>query len=105
LSRVGPLDYVFVKHRASCFYNTTLEVALRMHGVRTLIVAGVTTNYCVDATVRDAYARDFDIIVVRDACAALYEDLHEASLRNVDLYHGVTASVDDVARSLSTAAG
>jgi ureidoacrylate peracid hydrolase len=100
-ARLGSDDYVFTKHRASGFYATTLEVALRMRDIRLLIVCGVTTNYCVDSTVRDAYARDFDVIVARDCCAALYADLHEASLRNVDLYHGVTASLAEITQAIT----
>ena len=99
-SRIGPSDYVFVKHRASCFYDTTLEVALRMAGIQVFLVAGVTTNYCVDSTVRDAYARDLDVIVVEDCCAALHADLHSATLRNTSLYHGIVASKEEVKQVL-----
>ena len=89
-------DYVFAKHRASCFYNTTLEVALRMRGTRTLIIAGVTTNYCVDATIRDAYARDFDVVLVRDCCAARDLELHEATIRNTELFHGAVCTLSQL---------
>jgi ureidoacrylate peracid hydrolase len=97
-------DYVFPKHRASCFYNTTLEVALRMRGISTLMIAGVTTNYCVDSTIRDAYARDFDLVVVRDCVAARDHALHEATLRNVELFHGLVCSLDDISSTLFEAA-
>ncbi len=96
-------DYVFVKHRASCFYNTTLEVALRMRGISTLIIAGVTTNYCVDSTIRDAYARDFDLVVVRDCVAARDQALHNATLRNVELFHGLVCSLEDISHALPAA--
>ncbi len=85
---VMPEDDVFEKHRSSCFYNTTLEVKLRMRGMTTLIVCGVATNYCVESTIRDAYARDYDIVVVEDCVATLWEDLHRATLRNVELFYG-----------------
>jgi ureidoacrylate peracid hydrolase len=103
-SQVARDDYVVTKHRASCFYGTSLEVYLRMRGIRVLVVAGVTTNYCVDSTVRDAYARDLDVIVVGDCCAGLWPDLHEASLKNTALYHGVVASRADVAAALGVGA-
>jgi ureidoacrylate peracid hydrolase len=104
-ARLGSDDYVFVKHRASCFYASTLDVALRMRGIQLLVVCGVTTNYCVDSTVRDGYARDYDMIVVRDCCAALYPDLHDASLRNVDQYHGVTATLAEVSEAVARGSG
>jgi nicotinamidase-related amidase len=96
-------DTVIVKHRASCFYSTKLEVALRMGGVDTLIVAGVSTNYCVDSTIRDAYARDFDLVVVEDACGAIDRGLHEATIKNAALFHGAvvtTAIVVDALRGV-----
>ncbi len=97
---MDPTDYVFVKHRASCFYDTTLETSLRMKGAQVLLVCGVTTNYCVDSTVRDAYARDFDLVVVGDCCAALHPDLHDATLRNVELYHGLVTELSDLEKAL-----
>lgn len=90
---VLPEDDVFEKHRSSCFYNTTLEVKLRMRGMTTLIVCGVATNYCVESTIRDAYARDYDIVVVEDCVATLWEDLHRATLRNVELFYGTVISL------------
>jgi len=91
---VLPEDDVFEKHRSSCFYNTTLEVKLRMRGMTTLIVCGVATNYCVESTIRDAYARDYDIVVVEDCVATLWEDLHRATLRNVELFYGTVVSLN-----------
>jgi ureidoacrylate peracid hydrolase len=89
-------DVVFVKHRASCFFNTTLELELRMRGIKALIVTGVTTNYCVDATIRDAYARDYDVVIVEDGCATTYRDLHDATLRNAALFHGQVVPTAEV---------
>lgn len=97
-------DYVFVKHRASCFYNTPLEVQLRMSGITCLIVAGVTTNYCVDSTIRDAYARDLDLVVVGDCCAARDPELHEATLRNTALFHGLVCQLEQIGPVLASLA-
>lgn len=91
---VMPEDDVFEKHRSSCFYNTTLEVKLRMHGVTALIICGVATNYCVESTIRDAYARDYDIFVVEDCVATLWEDLHKATLRNVEMFYGTVMALE-----------
>ena len=97
---VLPEDDVFEKHRSSCFYNTTLEVKLRMRGMTTLIVCGVATNYCVESTIRDAYARDYDIVVVEDCVATLWEDLHRATLRNVELFYGTVVSLGALSERL-----
>ncbi len=102
---VTPQDDVFEKHRSSCFYNTTLEVKLRMRGITTLIVCGVATNYCVESTIRDAYARDYDIVVVEDCVATLWEDLHRATLRNVELFYGTAIPLKALEEQLLSSAG
>lgn len=81
-------DHLVQKHRASVFYNTNLETKLRMLGTRFLIVTGCNTEFCVESTVRDAYARDFEIIVVRDCVAGIRPDFHENSLALIDAYFG-----------------
>lgn len=102
-ARIRPADYVFTKHRASCFYSTSLEVMLRMRAIDLVVVCGVTTNYCVDSTVRDAYARDLEVILVGDACAALDQDLHDATLRNTALLHGKVVELEELAGALAPA--
>ena len=52
-------DIILDKQRYSAFYNTNLEVLLRGLGVTMVVVTGVTTNICVELTVRDAFFRDF----------------------------------------------
>ena len=99
---VQPQDEVFEKHRSSCFYNTTLESKLRIQGISTLIVSGVATNYCVESTIRDAYARDFDILVVEEAVASVWEDLHRATLKNVELMYGVVMPLAELTQLLPT---
>jgi ureidoacrylate peracid hydrolase len=93
-------DLVFTKHRASCFYNTNLELELRMRGIDTLIVTGVSTNYCVDASVRDAYARDYDLYIVEDACACAWPDLHDAVMKTNAIFHGEVVSTEDALAAL-----
>ena len=97
-------DDVVHKHKFSAFYCTNLETLLRQLGVRTLLVAGVNTNVCVESTVRDAYARDYDVIVVEECVAGPSQRLHEATLENVRLYFGAVARLEEVASALSAPA-
>jgi ureidoacrylate peracid hydrolase len=94
-------DLVIAKQRASCFYNTMLETELRALGVDTLVICGVATNYCVDATIRDAYARDYDLLVVRDACGSTWPDLHEATLLNAEIFHGAVVPTENVVEAMA----
>ena len=54
-----PGDLVVTKFRSSAFANTNLDLLLRSNGVRTLMVAGCTTEGCVESTVRDACFYDY----------------------------------------------
>jgi ureidoacrylate peracid hydrolase len=98
---VGESDVVVSKRRASCFFQTTLYEDLEARGIDTLVITGVATNYCVEATIRDAYARDFDLLIVRDACGSVWPDLHDATLRNSELFHGAVVSSDDVVTAMA----
>ena len=64
-------DEVIVKPRQSAFYATDLEYLLRSKGIKYLCIAGVTTNVCVLATVKDASERDFAVTLLEDCTASL----------------------------------
>ena len=55
----------------SAFQGTALEAQLHSHGHTRLFVGGLATDYCVLATVRDARAAGFAVLVLRDACRAV----------------------------------
>ena len=81
----GPGELVVRKTRYSGFHGTDLAAELRARGVDTLVVAGLTTECCVDCTVRDAFHLDFQVFIATDACAAYDPGLHEASLKILEL--------------------
>jgi nicotinamidase-related amidase len=56
---------------------------LRSHKVERLILAGVSTAWAVRATARDAHGRDYQVVVVEDACAAASEEEQEASMESL----------------------
>lgn len=75
------------------FYATDLEQLLRVGGVRTLIIAGVTTDICVHSTLREAVDRGFECITAGDACAAGDPAIHEAMLACIDGEGGILGRV------------
>src|SRR5262245_5655229 len=75
-----PDDFEVVKPRVSAFYGTNLDGCLRRLKTLTLVVCGVYTHMAVESTVRDAYDRDLDSIVVSDACASPRRALHENAI-------------------------
>jgi ureidoacrylate peracid hydrolase len=98
---IGPDDEVFEKHRASCFYSSNFEARLRIHGIRMLIVTGTTASFCVDSTIREAYARDLDVIVPGDAISDTEIEATRAVLRSTERFHGFVTTTDDLVLALS----
>lgn len=74
----GELDVPKTLYNA--FHKTGLDEELRSRGVTSLVVTGLTSDCCVDATVRDAFHRDFDVFLPIDACGAYDPDAHTAAL-------------------------
>lgn len=60
-------EQVLAKHRYSAFHGTELGARLAQADVRTVIVCGVTTEDCVQATARDAMFLDYEVVVLSDA--------------------------------------
>jgi ureidoacrylate peracid hydrolase len=101
---VGPDSEVFEKHRASCFYSSNFEARLRIHGIRMLIVTGTTASFCVDSTIREAYARDLDVIVPGDAISDTEIEATRAVLRSTERFHGFVSTTENVLEALTAVA-
>ena len=80
----------------SSFHGTDLDARLRARGVDTLVVTGVSTDCCVDSTVRDAFHRDYHVFVVSDACATYDGALHVASLNVLQMHCALLVTSDAV---------
>lgn len=72
-----PSDVILPKRRFSAFYKTDLDQTLRTWGVRTVAVAGITTNFCVLLTALDAVQNDFRAVIVSDASACHKASMHD----------------------------
>ncbi|HEY6378305.1 MAG TPA: cysteine hydrolase [Candidatus Dormibacteraeota bacterium] len=96
-----PGELVIVKTRYSGFVGTDLDVELRTRGVRTLLVVGITTNVCVESTIRDAYFHEYWPVLVDDATmAAGPPGIHEATRFNVETFFGWVATTEAVVSAL-----
>ncbi len=78
----GEDEIVLPKTSSSVFISTNIDYLLRNLGVRSLIIAGVLTDQCIDSAVRDACDLGYLVTIVTDACATLSQDRHDWSLRN-----------------------
>jgi nicotinamidase-related amidase len=92
-------ELVIAKHRFSGFADTSLEQMLRSNGIRTVVLAGVTTNCCVESTARDAVMRDFNVVIAEDGVAVkdINRDLHAASLETMGMYFGLVRKGEEIA--------
>ncbi|MFB9265102.1 cysteine hydrolase family protein [Bradyrhizobium erythrophlei] len=78
--QVEASDLVIVKPRVSAFYGTPLEPALRAGKIERLVIAGVSTTWAVQSTVRDGHDRDYQVVILEDACAAADDADHRQSI-------------------------
>jgi len=76
-------DLVVTKHNWGAFHGTDLEVRLRRRGVTAVVLAGIATPFGVESTARQAWERDFTVVVAEDACSAPKAELHWNSIRGV----------------------
>jgi nicotinamidase-related amidase len=95
--RPAPGDPIFRKTRYSPFWDTDIDAWLKAKGVDTLVLAGLTTECCVDSTARDAFNHDYHVFVAADACAAYEPDLHAGALKMLELNTAILTDADSVA--------
>lgn len=76
-------DIVVDKTRLDAFLYTPMEAILRNAGIETLIIGGCVTNFCVETTVRSAWQRDYDVIVLEDGVAAYTPEMQARSLTTI----------------------
>ena len=96
---VAPLpgEPVIEKRCYSAFRGTDLDTRLRTAGVRTVVLAGVQTNICIESTLRDASSLGFYVTVARDCVASHTPALHEATLQNAQFVFGDVLSRQEIA--------
>ncbi|MBX6376103.1 MAG: cysteine hydrolase [Acetobacteraceae bacterium] len=93
--RPGPGDTELEKFRPDAFVRTDLERRLRAMGVESVVVAGTTTEGCVESTVRGASYHDFYVVVAEDAVCSTNPTLHAGSMRLFEARYPL-ARVDDI---------
>ena len=84
---------VIDKPGKGAFYQTDLDLMLRNRGIDTLLVCGVTTEVCVNTTVREANDRGYRCIVLSDCCASYFPQFHETGLAMIKAQGGIFGSV------------
>lgn len=99
-----PGEIVIEKPGKGAFYNTNLEFLLKTHNISHLIVTGVTTEVCVQSTLREANDRGYECLLVEDATESYFPEFKQATLAMVRAQGGIvgwTATADQVLAGLS----
>lgn len=95
-------EAVIPKARYSGFAGTHLEQLLRARGITTIVLVGVNTNVCVEATLRDAYHREFFALMIPDATLqAGSNSIFEATVFNVTRFFGWVTSSEKMIAALA----
>ena len=97
-----PLDSEIVidKPGKGAFYATELGDTLQKYGIENLLVCGVTTEVCVNTTVREANDRGYRCVVLADGCASYFPEFHDMGLRMIKAQGGIFGWVSDSAAVL-----
>ncbi len=93
-------DIVVTKHRVSAFFGTDLEMILRAKEIDTLVLFGIATSGVVLSTLREAADMDYRLVVIRDCCADLDEEVHSCLVEKVFARQATVVSAAEFCDSL-----
>jgi nicotinamidase-related amidase len=93
-----PGEAVVRKYRYSGFVGTNLDQVLKSAERKSVIVAGVSTNVCVEATARDAFSHEYYVVLPGDASASWNRDLHRAALESAGHRYAAVCQIADLAK-------
>jgi nicotinamidase-related amidase len=96
-------EFVIEKPGKGAFYATALDELLRARGVSHLIIGGVTTEVCVQTTMREANDRGYECLLVEDATESYFPAFRAATIEMIRAQGAIvgwTATVDEVLTAL-----
>ena len=95
-----PADIIVTKKRVSAFAGSDLEIILRAQKAETLILSGFSTTGVVLGTLREATDKDYQVVVLSDACADPEPEVHNFLVKGVFPFSGEVMTTDEWVRSL-----
>ena len=100
-------EIVIDKPGKGAFYSTPLGDILKEKGISNLLVAGVTTEVCVNTTIREANDRGYRCIAVSDCCGSYFPEFHQMGLAMIKAQGGIfgwVSNSDHVIGAIKSAA-
>lgn len=98
-----PEEVIIAKPGKGAFYHTHLTTELEQRGITHLLITGVTTEVCVQTTMREANDRGYECLLVSDATASYFPEFHAATLAMITAQGGIvgwTATTEEVLAAL-----
>jgi len=95
----APGEVILPKPGKGAFHGTALGEMLRAWGISHLIVAGVTTEVCVQTTMREANDRGYDCVLIEEATASYFPQFKAATIEMIVAQGGIvgwSASLDSL---------
>ena len=99
-----PEEIIISKPGKGAFYNTPLESHLQDQRITHLLITGVTTEVCVQTTMREANDRGYECLLVEDATASYFTEFKQATIEMVRAQGGIvgwTGMTEDVITALT----
>jgi nicotinamidase-related amidase len=98
-----PDEIVISKPGKGAFYNTNLKFHLQEEGITHLLITGVTTEVCVQTTMREANDRGYECLLVEDATESYFPEFKQSTLDMIRAQGGIvgwTAPAANVLQAL-----
>lgn len=89
-------DLLVAKRQWGAFYGTELDQLLRRRGVRTVVLAGIATNFGVESTARAGFDRGYEIVFAEDAMTSFSAEAHRFAVEQIFPRMGRVRTCDDV---------
>lgn len=78
-----PTEPVIIKRSWNAFNGSDLDLQLRRHGIKTVVMSGISTNFGVEGTARAAFDAGYELVFVEDAMASTTADLHDFAVAQI----------------------
>ncbi|RUU73208.1 isochorismatase family protein [Mesorhizobium sp. M7A.F.Ca.MR.362.00.0.0] len=102
---VAPIngEALLIKAEPSAFRTGPAARDIKSSGIEWLVISGVWTEACIDASVKDAVAKGFRVLLVKDACGSGSAAMHQTGILNLAnrLYGGAVTDTDGACRLLA----
>lgn len=93
-----PQEDVFIKYNYNIFSNPDFEKRFIKQGIKTLIITGMDTYWCVETAIRNAFDLGYRVVVPKDlvACNGRHLNLHERTLELTEKTFGVITTTAEI---------